>query len=279
MVRLIDPSKPQEMDEISARTGQSQATSSSDEESNQTNGIASKRAIPGTKAAISNATERFNHGIWIEPSVKESDLDWRPSDEQWLFANDIGWGDSAVSQRIENKMFKLLPKEVEGAEKKEVKQRATIRKRKAMSIPESDSTNETPESTDRRSQRARKKVTTYNDRALAKIAVFRNEYQSDSDAPEDTVRQQKSSPKQPQIAMEDPVSSPARSESESPSREPEIIERRSGRARTNVKTYNTKILAGTAIHTPAKYMGNHTPGVESRRLSLLSGRPRRKEKD
>ncbi|TGO21892.1 hypothetical protein BPAE_0195g00200 [Botrytis paeoniae] len=280
MVRLIDPSKSQDIYEISARTAQSQATSSSDGESNQMSGIASKRAFLGKKAAVANAKERFHHGIWIEPSVKESDLDWRPTDEQLLFANDIGWGDSPASQRIENKMFKLLPKEVRETEKTEGKEKTTIKKRKAMSIPAPDPTDETPESTDRRSQRARKKLKTYNDRSLARVAVsFRNEYQSDSDAPEDSARQQIISPKQPQVAMKDPVSSPARSESESSGREPEIIGRRSRRTRPIVKTYNTKILAGTAVHTPAKYIGNHTLGVEARRLSLLSGRRRRKEND
>ncbi|TGO43839.1 hypothetical protein BCON_0813g00020 [Botryotinia convoluta] len=259
MVRLIDPSKSQDINEISARTTQSHAILSSDGESNQTSGIASKRALLGTKAAIANATERFHHGIWIEPSVKESDLDCRPTDEQWLFANDIGWGDSPVSQRVEKKMFKLLPKEVKETEKTEVKEKTTTKKRKAMSIPEPDSTNETPESTDRRSQRARKKVQTYNDRALARIAISsRNDYQSDSDAPENTARQQTMSSKKPQIAVEDPVSLPARSEPESSDREPGTIERRSQRARPMVKTYNTKILAGTAVHTRAKYIRNHT---------------------
>ncbi|KAF7881347.1 uncharacterized protein EAF01_011858 [Botrytis porri] len=232
MVRLFDLSKSQDIDEISDHTAQSPDVFSSDEESNQPSGTASKRGISGMKAAISNATKRFHHGIWIEPPVKECDLDWRPTDEQLLFANEIGWGESAVSQSVEKKMWRLLPKEVRETENTEVKKKTTMRKRKAMSIPAPDSTEETPESTGRRSQRVRKKVTTYNDMSLARIAVsFPNEYQSDSGAPEDTARQQKSASKQPQIAMEDQVSSLVRSEAESSGREPEIIGRRSRRAR------------------------------------------------
>ncbi|KAF7911952.1 hypothetical protein BELL_0612g00020 [Botrytis elliptica] len=259
MVRLIEPSQSQDINVISARTTQSPATSSSDEESNQTSRMASKRFIPGTKAARTNAKKRFHHGIWIEPSVKESDMDWKPTDEQLIFANVIGWGDSPVSKTVENKMFRLLRKEVSVTEGTDVKEKTTVRKRKAMSIPAPVPTDETPDSTDRRSQRVRKQVKTYNDRALARIAVSsREEYRSDSDDPESAAQEQTMSPIQPQIAVEDPVGSPARSEAESSDREPETIERRSQRARPMVKTYNTKILAGTAVHTPAKYIKSQT---------------------
>lgn len=259
MVRLIEPSKSQGINEISSNTAQSQVASSSDEESNQTSGMASKGVIPGTKAARANAEKRARNGIWIEPSVKECDLDCRPTDEQLHFANYIGWGDSPVSESLQKKMLRLLRKEVRETEETEVKEKTTMRKRKAMSLPAPNSTDEAPESTDRRSQRVRRKVKTYNDRALARRAVSsREESQSESDVPENTARQQKMSPKQSQEAMEDPVSSPAESEAESSEREPGTIKRRSQRARPMVKTYNTRIMAGTAVHTPAKYLKNHT---------------------
>ncbi|TGO33240.1 hypothetical protein BHYA_0258g00080 [Botrytis hyacinthi] len=252
MVRLIEPSKSQDINEISDHTAQSEAASSGDEESTQTSRMASKRAIPGKKGAIINAKKRVHDGIWIEPSVKECDLDCRPTDEQLHFANDIGWGDSPVSEKDEKKMFRLLPKEVKETEETEVKGKTTIRKRKAMSVPAPISADETPESTDRRSQRVRRKVNTYNDRALARRAVSsREEDQSDSDASKNTARQHKLSPKKPQEMMENSVSSPARSEAESSDREPGTVKRRSQRARPTVKTYNTKIMAGTAVHTPA----------------------------
>ncbi|KAF7928067.1 uncharacterized protein EAE97_009865 [Botrytis byssoidea] len=259
MVRLIEPSKSQDINEISDHTAQSHDASSSDGESSQTNGMTSKRAILGKEAARANAKKCVHHGIWIEPSVKECDLDCKPTDEQLHFANGIGWGDSPVSESVQKKMFRLLPKEVREREETEAKEKTTIRKRKAMSIPAPNPTDETPESTDRRSQRIRRKVKTYNDRALARRAVSsREEDQSDSNASENTARQPRLSPKQPQEAMEDRVSSPARSDAESSDREPGTVKRRSQRARPVVKTYNNKIMAGTAVHTPAKYVKNRT---------------------
>ncbi|KAF7891651.1 hypothetical protein EAF00_007953 [Botryotinia globosa] len=254
MVRLIEPSKSQDINEISEHTAQSHVTSSNDGESSPINGMTSKRAVLGKKAATVNAKKRLRHGTWIEPSVQKCDLDCKPTDEQLHFANDIGWGDSPVSECVQKKMFRLLPMGVRESEETEVKEKTTIRKRKAMSIPAHIPIDETPESTDRRSQRVRRQVKTYNDMALARRAVSsREEDQSDGDASENTARQPKSSPKQPQEAMEDPVSSPAR-----PDREPGTVKRRSQRARPAVNTYNTKIMAGTAVHTPAKYAKNHT---------------------
>ncbi|KAF7950469.1 hypothetical protein EAE96_007753 [Botrytis aclada] len=257
MVRIIDSPKSQDVIEVSPRTAQSQVTSSGDEESNQSSGITSKRAIVVPKTARYNAIGRFHRGIWTEPSVILSNMDCRPTDEQLFLADNIGWGDSPVSHQVEKKMFRLLPKVVTETERTEVKEKRTIGKRKAMCVPKPDSTNETPENTDRRSKRARKRVTTYNDRTLVRKGMcFENRYQSDSDASENTALQQIMPPEKPQKAVEDPVTSPDGSESELSNREPGTADRRSRRARTMVRTYNTKILAGIAVHTPVKYTRN-----------------------
>ncbi|KAM0146042.1 hypothetical protein ACHAQE_010942 [Botrytis cinerea] len=271
-------SKSQDTRKIPPRTAQTQAVPSNNREINQTSEVAFKRTIPGTNGVIANTTKRFHHGIWIEPSAKESDLDCSPTDQQWIFANSFSWGDSLVSQKVENKMFKLLPKTVAETEKTEVKEKiskAFVVNTKTMNLPEPDSTFETLESTDRRSWRTHTKVKTYNDKTLAREAVSSSsEHQSDSDTSENTTRQQIVSSKQAQMAMEDAVRSHVRSESRSLGMEHGDNKRRSRRAHPKVKTYNTKVLSGTAIHTPTKFIKDYTLGVEERRQSLPPGRRR-----
>ncbi|TEY71735.1 hypothetical protein BOTCAL_0087g00020 [Botryotinia calthae] len=134
-------SKSQDIRKISTRAAQSQAMPSNNRELNQTSGVAFKRTIPGTKGVIANATKRFHHGTWIEPSAKESDLDCSPTDQQSIFAHSFSLGDSLVSQKVENKMFKLLPKKFKETEKTEVKEKiskASIINPKTMNLPEPD---------------------------------------------------------------------------------------------------------------------------------------------
>ncbi|TGO54647.1 hypothetical protein BOTNAR_0262g00030 [Botryotinia narcissicola] len=53
---------------------------------------------------------------------------------------------------------------------------------------------------------------------------------------------------------------------------PEHTDRRSQRARAKVGTYNAKILAGTAVHTPKKFLKDKSaPGNEARRQTISGG--------